>query len=66
LPRKKACYKAPDIFSLCSLQVEYNVGFQGALAGLAQLNLNWYQCKINYGVTVTDQTFCARVRREGG
>ena len=53
-----------DITSL--LQVEYNVGFQGALAGLAQLDLNWYQCKINYGVTVTDQTFCARVKREGG
>jgi len=48
------------------VQVEYNAGFQGALAGLAQLNLNWYQCKINYGVTVTDQTFCARLRREGG
>ncbi len=53
-----------DITAL--LQVEYNVGFQGALAGLAQLDLNWYQCKINYGVTVTDQTFCARVKREGG
>lgn len=49
-----------------TMQVEYNAGFQGVLAGIAQLDLNWYQCKINYGITVKDQTFCAKLRREGG
>ena len=52
--------------TLICLQIEYNAGFQAALAGLAQYDLNWYDCKINYGITVTDQTFCATLKREGG
>lgn len=43
------------------MQVESNAGFQAALAGLAAYDLNWYQCKIKFGILATDQTYCSRL-----
>ena len=40
------------------VQLDYNAGFQGALAGLAEAPGSWEQCLQGYGLLTKDTTVC--------